>query len=162
MHGIELDGYDIAILDALQRDGSLTNAALGEMVHLSPSQCSRRRAALERSGLIRGYAARLDASLLGLGLRAITRVNLRDHGQGHEDGFTRFLQVHPQIHAAFSVSGDADYVLDIRVRDLDAFATFMHQDLLPHPQVAQVRSEIVLRTFKDGQALDLGRAAPKL
>ncbi|MFO1166198.1 MAG: Lrp/AsnC family transcriptional regulator [Paracoccus sp. (in: a-proteobacteria)] len=152
-----MDGYDLAILDALQHDGSLTNAALGERVHLSASQCSRRRAALEKAGLIRGYAARLDAQKLGLGLRAITRVNLRAHGQGHEDDFTRFLRAHPQVHAAFSVSGDADYVLDIRVRDLEAFAAFVHQDLLPHPQVAQVRSEIVLKTMKDGQALDLGR-----
>ncbi|MFC3529347.1 Lrp/AsnC family transcriptional regulator, partial [Paracoccus mangrovi] len=39
-----MDGYDLAILDALQHDGSLTNAALGERVHLSASQCSRRRA----------------------------------------------------------------------------------------------------------------------
>lgn len=156
MHENGLDGFDHAILDALQHDGSLTNAALGERVHLSPSQCSRRRAALEKAGLILGYAARLDAQKLGLGLRAITRVSLRTHGQGHEDGFTRFLSNHPQVHAAFSVSGDADYVLDIRVRDLDAFADFIHQDLLPHPQVAQVRSEIVLKTLKDGQALDLG------
>ena len=135
MHEIRLDGYDLAILDALQQDGSLTNAALGEIVHLSASQSSRRRAALENSGLIRGYGARLDAQRLGLGLRAIIRVNLRN--------------------AAFSVSGDADYVLDIRVRDLEAFAAFMHQDLLPHPQVAQVRSEIVLKTLKDGEVLDL-------
>lgn len=154
---MRMDGFDIAILDALQRDGSQTNAALGEMVHLSASQCSRRRAALEKAGLIRGYAARLDAQKLGLGLRAITRVNLRAHGQGHEDDFTRFLRAHPQVHAAFSVSGDADYVLDIRVRDLEAFAAFVHQDLLPHPQVAQVRSEIVLKTMKEGEALDLGR-----
>ena len=154
---MRMDGFDIAILDALQRDGSLTNAALGEMVQLSASQCSRRRAALEKAGLIRGYAARLDAQKLGLGLRAITRVNLRAHGQGHEDDFTRFLRAHPQVHAAFSVSGDADYVLDIRVRDLGAFAAFVHQDLLPHPQVAQVRSEIVLKTMKEGEALDLGR-----
>lgn len=149
------DSFDRAILSALQRDGALTNAALGEIVHLSASQCSRRRAALERAGLIRGYAARLDAQKLGLGLRAITRVNLRDHGSGHEDSFARFLQGHPQVHSAFSVSGDADYVLDIRVRDLDAFAEFIHHELLPHPQVAQVRSEIVLKTQKDGQLLDL-------
>lgn len=155
-HDMSMDAFDTAILDALQRDGSLTNAALGEIVHLSASQCSRRRAALEKAGLIRGYAARLDAHKLGLGLRAITRVSLRAHGQGHEDGFTRFLRAHPQVHAAFSVSGDADYVLDIRVRDLEAFAAFVHQDLLPHPQVAQVRSDIVLRTLKDGQVLDLG------
>jgi hypothetical protein len=35
------------------------------------------------------------------------------------------------------------------VADLGAFADFIHQHLLPHPQVAQVRSEIVLKTLKD-------------
>lgn len=52
-------------------------------------------------------------------------------------------------------SGDADYVLDIRARDLDAFADFIHRHLLPHPQVAQVRSEIVLKTLKDERGLAL-------
>ena len=59
------------------------------------------------------------------------------------------------ISSEWVLSMDADYVLDIRVRDLEAFAAFMHQDLLPHPQVAQVRSEIVLKTLKDGEVLDL-------
>lgn len=146
---MELDGFDVALLAALQRDGSLTNAALAEVVNLSASQCSRRRAALEQAGVIEGYAARLSAAKLGYGLRAIIRVNLSSHGQGKEDDFARFVASHPQIRSAFSVSGDADYVLDIRARDLDAFADFIHRHLLPHPQVAQVRSEIVLKTLKD-------------
>ena len=50
---MRMDQFDLAILDALQHDGALTNAALGEIVHLSASQCSRRRAALEQAGLIR-------------------------------------------------------------------------------------------------------------
>ena len=74
------DSFDRAILGALQRDGALTNAQLSEIVHLSPSQCSRRRAALEKSGAIRGYTARLDGRVLGFGIRAFARVNLRSHG----------------------------------------------------------------------------------
>ncbi|MBU3030533.1 Lrp/AsnC family transcriptional regulator [Paracoccus marinaquae] len=153
---MELDGFDIAILSALQRDGAMTNAALAEVVNLSASQCSRRRAALERDGVIQGYAARLNAAKLGYGLRAIIRVNLSVHGQQKGEDFARFVASHPQIRQAFSVSGDADYVLDIHARDLDAFADFIHGHLLPHPQVAQVRSEIVLKTLKD----DRGVAIP--
>lgn len=153
---MDLDSFDIAILAALQRDGAMTNAALAEVANLSASQCSRRRAALEQAGVIEGYSARLSAARLGYGLRAIIRVNLTGHGQGREDDFARFVAAHPQIRSAFSVSGDADYVLDIRARDLDAFADFIHRHLLPHPQVAQVRSEIVLKTLKD----DRGVAVP--
>lgn len=148
-----LDSFDTAILAALQRDGAMTNAALAEVVNLSPSQCSRRRAALEQAGVIEGYAARLNAARLGFGLRAIIRVNLSSHGQRKDDDFARFVESHAQIRSAFSVSGDADYVLDVRVRDLDAFADFVHRSLLPHPQVSQVRSEIVLKTLKDDRGL---------
>lgn len=150
---MQLDRFDIAILVALQRDGATTNAALAEIVNLSASQCSRRRAALEAAGVIEGYSARLNAAKLGFGLRAIIRVNLSSHGQGKESDFARFVASQPQIRSAFSVSGDADYVLDIRSRDLEAFADFVHRHLLPHPQVAQVRSEIVLKTLKDDQGV---------
>ena len=146
---MQMDRFDIAILTALQRDGAMTNAALAEVVNLSASQCSRRRAALEQAGVIQGYSARLGAAKLGFGLRAIIRVNLASHGQRKEDDFARFVTSQPAIRAAFSVSGDADYVLDLRVRDLESFADFVHGQLLPHPQVAQVRSEIVLKTLKD-------------
>ncbi|WP_423206171.1 Lrp/AsnC family transcriptional regulator (plasmid) [Paracoccus yeei] len=149
MHEMELDRFDLAILAALQRDGALTNAALSGLVNLSASQCSRRRAALEEAGVIEGYSARLSAAKLGVGMRAIIRVNLSAHGQTNEQDFARFVASHAQIRSAFSVSGDADYILDVRVRDLEAFADFVHRHLLPHPQVSQVRSEIVLKTLKD-------------
>ncbi|WP_423208324.1 Lrp/AsnC family transcriptional regulator [Paracoccus yeei] len=149
MHEMELDRFDLGILAALQRDGALTNAALSGLVNLSASQCSRRRAALEEAGVIEGYSARLSAAKLGVGMRAIIRVNLSAHGQTNEQDFARFVASHAQIRSTFSVSGDADYILDVRVRDLEAFADFVHRHLLPHPQVLQVRSEIVLKTLKD-------------
>ncbi|WP_330450733.1 Lrp/AsnC family transcriptional regulator [Paracoccus marcusii] len=127
-----MDRFDSAILAALQRDGALSNAALAQVVGLSASQISRRRAALEEAGVIEGYAARLSAAKLGHGFRAVIRVNLRGHGQGREDEFARFVTAQPMIRQAFSVSGDADYVLDVRARDLEAFADFVHRHLLPH------------------------------
>ena len=74
---MDMDAFDRAILKALQADASLTNAALGEIVNLSASQCSRRRLALETAGVIVGYTARLDPGKLDFGMRAIIRVNLR-------------------------------------------------------------------------------------
>ncbi|MCB1337961.1 MAG: Lrp/AsnC family transcriptional regulator [Maritimibacter sp.] len=155
MHEMRIDRYDRAILDALQRDGALTNAGLSELVNLSASQCSRRRAALEAAGMIEGYAARLNARKLGFGLRAMVRVNLKDHGKGTDRDFAAFLESAPEVASAFSVSGDADYILEIRTADLEAFAAFIHGRLLPHPQVGQVRSDIVLKTLKDRAGLDL-------
>jgi DNA-binding Lrp family transcriptional regulator len=150
-----LDRYDQRILQALQKDGSLTNGSLSEIVHLSPSQCSRRRAALEEAGLIEGYHARLNARELGFTIRAIIRINLRMHGQDTDKNFSRWVERQPEVQSAFSVSGDADYVLDVRMKDLEAYSDFIHERLLIQPQVAQVRSDFVLKTLKDNGALDL-------
>jgi DNA-binding Lrp family transcriptional regulator len=155
VHEMDIDGFDRELLKALQADSSLTNAALGEVVNLSASQCSRRRVALEAEGVITGYMARLDPSKLNFGLRAIIRVNLRGHSAREDDSFVDFIRQQAAVIKAHSVSGDADYVLEVLVRDLAAFADFIHHRLLPHPQVAQVRSEIVLKTIKSTQGLPL-------
>lgn len=150
-----MDSFDLAILRALQRDGSMTNGALAEVVHLSPSQCSRRRQALEAAGIIEGYAARLDRRKLGFGLNAVVRVNLEGQGQDSARDFAAFLAGCNEVLAAHSVSGDADFVLDVCTRDLDAFAAFVHDRLLPHPLVRQIRSEIILKTIKERRELPL-------
>lgn len=149
------DRYDRLILDALQKDGGLTNAQLSERVNLSASQCSRRRLALEAAGVIEGYRAQLNASRLGLGIRAVVRVNLRTHAKTADLDFSSWVERQPEIQAAFSISGDADYVLHVRARDLDAFSDFLHERLLLRSDIAQVRSDFVLKTLKDSDALDL-------
>ncbi len=150
-----LDSFDITILAALQRDASLTNAALSERINLSASQCSRRRSALEKAGYIRGYRAELDARKLGYAIEAFTRVTLAAHSETTADDFKTYLAAMTEVHQAHAVSGDADYILHIVVRSLDEFADFIHHRLLPHPQVSQVRSDIVLRTIKNRGGLAL-------
>ena len=150
-----MDTFDIAILDVLQSDASLTNAELSERVHLSPSQCSRRRAALEKSGIIQGYRAELDARRIGFPIESITRVTLAAHSDQTAEDFATALAGLDEIVDAYVVTGDADYVVRIRVRNLDELADFIHRRLLPLPAVGQVRSELVLRSIKRGGALPL-------
>lgn len=147
MHAL-LDSHDHQILRALQRDGALTNAQLSEVVNLSASQCSRRRIRLEKDGVIAGYHARLNAEALGLGLRAVVRVNLNSHSADNAKDFAMMLASHPEIVEAFSVSGDADYVLIMQCESLTSFADFIHSRLLPQAIIGQVRSEIVLKDIK--------------
>ncbi|MGR3365731.1 MAG: Lrp/AsnC family transcriptional regulator [Maritimibacter harenae] len=155
---MSLDQFDLRILTALQRDGTLTNGALSEIVNLSPSQCSRRRSALEAAGYIESYHARLDAGKLGFNIRAFVRVSLHAHGKEDHTDFSRWLADQPEVQSAFSVSGSADYLLDVRVRDLDRFADFVHEKLLILPQVAQVQSDFVLKTMKADSDLDIAGA----
>ena len=147
MHN-NLDTFDHQILGALVKNGALTNAQLSEMVNLSTSQCSRRRVRLEKDGFISGYHARLNAEALGITLRAVVRVNLNSHSAANENEFTKILVRHDEIVEAFSVSGDADYVLILQCESLARFADFIHAKLLPQPIIGQVKSEIVLRDIK--------------
>jgi len=155
MSNLNLDSYDLRILDALQRDAALGNAALSEIVHLSASQCSRRRVALEQSGIIESYRACLNAVKLGQKLRAIVRVNLKKHDQESDESLSKWMSDQPEIQSAFSLSGGADYLLMVRVADLDEFSDFVHSQLLRQPHIAHVHSEIVLKTLKDTQILEL-------
>lgn len=148
MTSITLDNFDHALLSALIEDSTRTSAQLSTLVNLSASQCSRRKIRLEEAGIISGYGARVNKDALGYKLRAITRVNLAQHNDEADKEFARLLANAPEIEAAWSVSGDADYVLNILTQDLTAFAEFIHQRLLPHPNVTQVRSEIVLMIVK--------------
>jgi DNA-binding Lrp family transcriptional regulator len=152
---MKLDRFDHALLKALQENSSLSNAALSDIVHLSPSQISRRRTSLERAGIVEGYTAVLNARALGFGLRAIVRINLASHGGPNDETFAAFVGRLPEVNAAYSVSGDADYVLMVHMADLDAFAELIHRKILPHPQVAQLRSDIVLTTVKESLALPM-------
>ncbi|WP_340108350.1 Lrp/AsnC family transcriptional regulator [Pikeienuella sp. HZG-20] len=142
---MDLDRFDRGILAALQDDASLTTAALAEAVALSPSQCSRRRIALEKAGLITGYRAELNATSLGYTVEAFSRVTLAAQSESMVDEIAAFFNALPEVRMAYTLTGDADYLLHIHVRSLDELANFVHRRLLPHPMVAQVRSDIVLQ-----------------
>ncbi len=58
----QLDRTDLKILDALQRDGRLTNAELAEKVGLSLSPCWRRLKRLEEIGVIAGYPGEMPST----------------------------------------------------------------------------------------------------
>ena len=145
---ISLDPYDIKILSALEKNGALTNTQLSEIVNLSASQCSRRRIRLEQEAFITSYHARLNNEKIGLILRAVVRVNLNSHSQQNEADFINLIHQHEEIKEAFSVSGDADYVLIMQCRDLASFSEFIHNRLLPKPMIGQVKSEIALKQIK--------------
>ena len=150
-----MDRFDIALLDALQRDASQSNAVLADKIGLSASQVSRRRAALEAEGLIGAYRAVLDHAALGFGIDAFIRVALSAHGTAPADNFAAYLRGLPDIHAAWAVTGDADYLLHARLRTLADLSRLIANDLLPHAAVREVRSEIALDRIKQDAPLPL-------
>src|ERR1700732_2021727 len=81
MRAMNIDGFDHKILDALQRDASVTNADIGAAVGLSASQVSRRRARLEEQGITRRYRAEIDGARLGFTVTVFIHVSLATHSR---------------------------------------------------------------------------------
>jgi len=75
-HEIELDRQDARLLQALQENGRLSNVELSELIHLSPSQCQRRRQKLEELGVVQKYVAQVDPEKVGLHVTALISVTL--------------------------------------------------------------------------------------
>ena len=143
-----LDATDIALLDALQRDGTVTSEALGQRLGLSASQAGRRRARLEAAGVVRGYGARLDPRALGLSVQAFVQVQMAVHDPAAARDFGRLVEVQREVVSAWTLTGEADYLLRVRCADLSALNRLIHDVLLPHRAVARVQSQIVMGELK--------------
>lgn len=151
----KLDRADRALLDVLQKEGVVTAETLGRQLGLSASQAGRRRARLEAAGVIRGYGARLDADAVGLGVQAFVQVQMAVHDPDAARPFARVVEVQPEIVAAWTLTGEADYLLRIRCEGLAALNRLIHEVLLPHPAVARVQSQIVMAELKADAPLPL-------
>ena len=143
-----LDETDLRLLTVLQSDAQMTSEKLGERLNLSPSQIGRRRQRLEADGYIEGYRARLSAKKLGLTVQAFVSVQMATHAPDKVKTFTRIVETRPEITSAWTLTGEADYLLRVYCDDLTGLNTLIHEILLPHPAVARVQSQIVMDQFK--------------
>lgn len=154
-----LDRIDLAILDALQQDGRLSNLELAERVGLSPTPCLRRVRRLEASGLIAGYRAVLDRKQSGLGITVFVNIRIDGHRAGNAAEAQQIFRDMPEVISCHVVSGEADFLLEVVVPDLEAYEQLIFHRLLALPMVKDVHSNFVIRTVKERAPLPLGHLA---
>jgi DNA-binding Lrp family transcriptional regulator len=152
-----MDAFDFKLLSALQQDGRLTNFELAEKVGLSASQCSRRRAMLEESGVIESYHAHLSSEALGLGVVVFVQVRLATHSSNNSERFQQLINGLEEVQEVYSLTGEADYLVKLTVTDLKALSRILNDVFLPHESVAHVRSSVVLGRLKQTTKLPLGQ-----
>lgn len=150
-----LDSIDRRMLEILQREGRISNAALADKLHLSPSPCLRRLRSLESEGVISGYRALLDRGKLGLGLTVFVELKVDGHSDRSAAAISERLSAAPEVVSAHIVSGSADFLLEVVVADLAAYERLMFETLLKLPNVSDVRSNFALRTVKPAGPLPL-------
>lgn len=157
-----IDRIDESLLAALQRDALATTQSLADTLGLSASQIGRRKARLEEAGYITHYAAHLAPDSLGLTVQAFVQVQLGTHGAETAKGFAQLTSTRSEIVGAWTMTGEADYLLRVWTANLAALNRLIHDVLLAHPAVARVHSQIVMDQLKADAPLPVdGIAQPK-
>jgi DNA-binding Lrp family transcriptional regulator len=151
----KLDATDRLLLDALQRDARMTNAALAERAHLSESACLRRVRALEASGLISGYGARIDQEKAGLPVNVFVNVTLGHQDQADLQAFEDAVRRIPEVMECYLMTGDYDYLIRIVVADTADFERVHSEHLTRLPGVSRVHSSFALRAVTRLQVLPI-------
>ena len=150
-----LDKLDISILSALQENALITHQQLGEKIHLSSSQISRRIQRMQSEGVIAKYVTLLKPESLGLSVRAFTYVSLTRHGGNEGSIFEKDIADFSEVLECHSVTGDSDYLLKIVATNLQVLSESDFKRLTRLNGVNNIRSSIVLQTIKSTTSLPL-------
>ena len=141
-----MEETDRVILRLLTRDGRMSFTDLAKETGLSVSAVHTRVKRLEHRGLVRGYAAKVDAVAVGLPLTAFISVKPIDPS-APDDTPERLAHL-DVIEACHSVAGDESYILKVRVGTPADLESLLH-DIRAAANVS-TRTTIVLSTpFED-------------
>jgi Lrp/AsnC family leucine-responsive transcriptional regulator len=152
---IEIQPSDRRILMALQQDGRISNQDLAEHAAMSASACWRRVRALEQGGVIERYTALVNPDAIGLNFHAMVHVVLSRHHAGHVATFIDAVLERPEVLDCFATTGDADYHLRVRCRDLAAYNAFLEDFLFALDGVSTVRTNLILRQIKHETSVEV-------
>jgi len=149
MAGHKLDPIDRKILAELQRDGRMTNVELARRVGISAPPCLRRVRTLEEDGYISGYHARVNARALGFEVQVFAMVGLTSQAEADLSAFEGLCRSWPLVRECHMLNGEVDFILKCVAPDLSTFQSFLTGDLTAAPNVASVKTSLVIRDAKD-------------
>ena len=148
----KLDDINARILRVLTQDGRISNLDLAEKVGLSASACLRRVQELERSGVIKGYRAVIDATKVGIGFVAYVTVGLNSHTKAAQEAFERAISRASEVRECHNVTGTVEYLLRVEARDLSHYKHWHTEILGVLPQVQAITTFVVMDSPKDDRS----------
>ena len=150
-----LDAIDLKILRLLQEDARLTTKELAGRVNLSTTPVFERLKRLEREGFIKKYVAVLDAQKLDLGFEVFCSVKLKQMTRDVAREFTRVIRDIPQVAECYNISGEYDYLLKIRARNMKDYNDFIINVLGTIDAIGSIQSSFVMDEIKHSYGLYL-------
>lgn len=147
--GQELDRLDLQLLRLLQAEGRITSARLAEAVGLSTTAVQGRIHRLVADAYILGYEAVLDPALLGGALLLFAEVRLAGPVEDAGRDFRAAVRERDEILECHEVAGSFDYLIKVRVSDLEAYRELLASAIWPLPAVRHVRTHPVIEEVKE-------------
>ena len=157
----DLDLTDRKILSVLQNDGRIANSDLAKLINLSPTPTLERVRRLEREGFIEKYMAVLNPEKMKVAMTAFVEVNLDRTTEDVLEKFARAALSTPEIVECNMIAGGFDYLLKIRVEDMDAYRKFLGTGLAELPGIRTTHTFMVMEKVKDAVSLPVD-LSPKL
>ena len=151
----QLDDIDRRIIAAVQVDGRITTHDLAARVGLSSSPCARRLRMLEDAGVIKGYAALIDQTKVGLPINAFASIKLELQREEDLDRFAQAVTRWPEVVDCYLMTGQRDYLLRIVVADLSAYERFLKDKLTCIKGIASIETSFALGQVKRSDVLPL-------
>ncbi|MDH4127033.1 MAG: Lrp/AsnC family transcriptional regulator [Gammaproteobacteria bacterium] len=149
------DRFDRLILDALQKDGRISNVQLASRVNLSESACLRRVRVLEEEGYIDRYAALLNQAKAGLSGNVFVHIGLHREEQSVLAAFEEAVKDIPEVMECYLMTGEFDYLLRVVVANMADFERIHKEALTRLPGVARVNSSVAIRTVQKSTELPI-------
>ena len=158
---ITLDATDLQLLNLLQKDASISNQSLAELVHVSPPTCLRRVRRLHELGLIEKQVALLQpdrlAQLQGHGLACIVEVSLDRQGAEQLDAFEARAVADDAVQQCWRVSPGPDFVLVVHTRDMPGYLALSRRLFTGDANVRNVKAFFATRRAKFDTKVPLAR-----
>lgn len=159
MRSARLDVTDWRILRELQADGRITNVDLARKVGISAPPCLRRVRALEEAGIIKGFTALLNDKALGFDVTAFAMIRLHSQAEVDLIAFEERARSSAIVRDCYMLSGEIDFLLKCVAPDLSAFQDFIIHELTAAPNVASVKTSLVIRASKHAEGVPMELAA---
>jgi Lrp/AsnC family leucine-responsive transcriptional regulator len=150
-----LDKTDLKILKILQDNAKITNLQLSAEIGLSPAPTLERVKKLENAKLIKGYFTQLDYEALGIGISAIIQITLTRQVENAISNFKKEINKIPEIMECYQVTGNADYVLIVMLKDIRDFESLISQKLSKMEEIGQMQTMVVLSKPKDSKVIPI-------
>ena len=152
---IKLAKQDVEILKLLQKDASISTAAIAERINISQSPCWRRINRLEQEGIIKQRVALLDRAALGMDVVVFATINLTGTGRQNLEAFEREIVRHPEVVECYTMTGIWDYMLKIVTRDIRHYETIVRNTLTESPEIRELHSHMAVTEIKNSTEMPL-------